>query len=310
MSHTVRLLPSGRTFQAESQETVLEAALRSGVDLPYRCAGGSCGECKARLVSGEPGHVDFHEYALTEAEKLSGTVLLCSIHAGSDLVVETGEPSVVPLQHIGARVAGRQEAGNYSLLQLRTPRTRTLRFLAGQYVRLTLPNGYRVNKPIASCPCNGMLLQFHLHHAEDAPRDAQLSSLRVGEPVEVEGPYGSFTFDETSSRPAVMVAENSGFAPIKSLIEHAIALEWPQPMQLFWLAEQGSHYLANLCRAWGDALDGFEYVLLEGAPGEAAEAVAAAARPEADWYVAASSMFGDLLDVRRDPRSRLKRYGE
>ena len=268
MSFRVRLRPSGREFEVEPQETVLDAGLRSGVNLKYSCASGTCGECKARIVEGRLGESRFSDYVIGEAEKLRGYALLCCTTAASDLVIEASaalHTADIPCQRLTARVAKVERRGeDYLLLHLRTPRTQTLRFLAGQHVRLQFQDLPARALAIASCPCNGMVLQFHLRcDAADAFGHQVRSGLRVGESVTVEGPFGDFTLDDDSRRPLVMLALDTGFAPLKSLIEHAIALELPQPIDLYWVASHaGGHYLANYCHAWEDALDSFRFTPL------------------------------------------------
>ncbi|WP_172600396.1 2Fe-2S iron-sulfur cluster-binding protein [Sulfurivermis fontis] len=306
MTHRIRLLPSGREFEAEAQETLLDAALRNGVNIPYNCSGGSCGVCKARLISGRVEHPRFHDYVLSEADKVQGQLLLCSVSAGSDLVLEVneiGDAAQIPLQQVSTRVAHIERVGeHYVILTLRTPRSQTLQFLAGQHVELRLGNGMSCDAAIASCPCNGMLLQFHLAQRidEDFPRHV-FQKLRANDIVQVTGPFGSFTLDEDSHRPIVMVAQDTGFAPLKSLIEHALALELSQPITLFWVsAHDDGFYLANLCRSWVDALDNFSYqpLYLEGG-GETvtAEVIAGsiAAVGQCDFYLATGSALREGL---------------
>lgn len=268
MSFRVHLQPSGREFLIEPHETVLDAGLRSGVNLKYSCASGTCGECKARIVAGRLGESRFSDYVVGEAEKLRGYALLCCTTAASDLVIEASEAidtGDIPVQRLTARIAKLERRGeDYLLLHLRTPRTQTLRFLAGQYVRLQFANLPARALAVASCPCNGMVLQFHLRCDRADPVGRRvLRDLKVADAVEIEGPYGEFTLDEAARRPLMMLALDTGFAPVKSLIEHAIALELPQPIHLCWVASHaGAHYLANYCRAWEDALDGFRFTPL------------------------------------------------
>lgn len=300
MSHRIRLLPSGREFTAEAQESLLEAALRNGVNIPYNCSGGSCGVCKARVLSGEIAAPRFHDYVFSEAERAQGQVLLCSVSAGSDMTLEVqeiGDVQQIPRQQIMTRVARIDRVGDsYVMLTLRTPRSQTLQFLAGQHVELRIGDELCCDAAIASCPCNGMLLQFHLALRRDEPFTLHVfDGLRVNDPVEVIGPFGTFTLDEGSLRPIVMVAQDTGFAPLKSLLEHAFALELPQPLMLFWVsAYDDGFYLANLCRSWVDAMDNFAYqpLFLEPA-GESATAevvVAAIAEPgQYDFYIATAA---------------------
>ena len=84
--------------------------------------------------------------------------------------------------------------------------------------------------------------------------------LAAGDTVRVDGPRGDFVLDEESTRPLVFIAADTGFAPVKSLIEHAMALEAAPAIHLIWIASRpGGHYLDNLCRSWREALDDFHY---------------------------------------------------
>lgn len=300
MTHRIRLLPSGREFDAEAQETVLEAALRNGVNIPYNCSGGSCGACRARLLSGEIAAPRFHDFVFTEVERAQGAVLLCSISAGSDMTLEVNEIGAahqIRRQNVVTRVARIERLGeHYVELTLRTPRSQTLQFLAGQHVELRIGDELSCDAAIASCPCNGMFLQFHLALRPDEPFTLHVfEQLRSNEVVEVNGPFGAFTLDEGSRRPIVMVAQDTGFAPLKSLLEHALALELPQPLTLFWAsAHDDGFYMANLCRSWVDALDNFTYqplYLESGHESAVAEVIAASvvAPAACDFYLATAA---------------------
>ena len=88
-------------------------------------------------------------------------------------------------------------------------------------------------------------------------------ALKGVDSVRVEGPRGEFVLNEASHRPLMFIACESGFAPIKSLIEHAMALDAAESLHLVWVAaDSNGHYLDNLCRSWSDALDDFRYTSL------------------------------------------------
>jgi CDP-4-dehydro-6-deoxyglucose reductase len=264
MSFEVILKPSNSKFYCESNESVLDAALRSGINLSYHCATGSCGECRAKVLDGEVSVHRHYDFVIPEADKIANTVLLCSVTAKSDLVIyanEAKQAKDIPFQEVSVKVAKIEQPNeNNIVIHLRTPRSRTLRFLAGQYVQAKIPGVESSYQYIASCPCNGMIIQLHVARSEHPFSQRVFGGLKVGDVVELSGPSGDFTLDEESGRPIVMVAQDTGFAPIKSLIEHAIALDLPQSMYLFWLVEQGQdHYQSNYCRSWEDALDCFIY---------------------------------------------------
>jgi len=261
----IKVIPSGHDFWVEGNESLLNASLRAGLHVNYGCSSGACGACKARVVSGEVHKLRDGEYELSETERNLGYILMCSYTAATDLTLEAGEASGVedlPLQTIPARL-DRWEALNDAtrLLQLRTPPTQTLRFLAGQGVTLTL-DGVRGALPLASCPCDGEVLQFHVRNGEQPLAARLFADAKPGLELTVEGPTGRFVLQEDASEPILLLAWETGFAPCKSMVEHAIAMDLIEGYHLEWFAadDQGV-YLENLCRAWDDALDNFSYAI-------------------------------------------------
>ena len=301
MSAHVVIQPSRHEFFVDGADTILDAALRSGLALNYGCSNGNCGLCKARVVSGEVQKVRQQDYVLSEAEKRQGYTLLCSNTAVSDLVIEALEsalPADIPPQQIVARVKAVQALGeDLMLLHLQTPRTSRLRFLAGQ--NLTLSSGEAsAQLPIASCPCDDRNLQFHVaRNPQDSFARKVFGPLKSGDAVTLFGPWGDFVLCPDSPRSILFIALDTGFAPIKSLLEHAMALELSERLYLYWLATPtNGHYLANLCRSWADALDNFSYMPITAEPGDALELIRSVGADHADLngfdiYVAGPETF-------------------
>ena len=273
MSARVTVRPSGREFLVEGHETLLEAGLHAGLRLNYGCGNGSCGLCKARVVSGAVARVRAHDYPLSEAEKLQGYTLLCAHTAASgELAIETLEassPQEIAAQQIVAKVrAVTPLAVDTWLLHLQTPRASRLRFLAGQTVMLGAAGAdedAHATYPIASCPCDDRNLHFYIaRNPGDAFAQRLFAgALKTGEAVTVWGPQGDFVLAQ-NDRPLVFAACDMGFSPLKSLIEHAVAADAAEtvPVSLYWLATRADgHFLANQCRAWSEALDQFDYSL-------------------------------------------------
>jgi CDP-4-dehydro-6-deoxyglucose reductase len=266
MSSRITFRPSGHQFVAEAGETLLSAALRAGLSPRYNCDNGSCGACRARVLSGSVARVDFHDYPLSEADKLAGMTLLCRTHANGDMELEAEEASHtsdISQQCISAKL-GRLQLLNdrAAILHVRAPRSQVFRFLAGQHVRVQLGKLPPRELPVASCPCNGLHLQFHLLRDDADPFLRHVfTAARPGDGVELSGPTGDFVLDENSSAPLLFLAWENGFAPINSLIEHVIALELPNPVTLCWVAgDRDGLYLEPYCRSWADALDNFTFV--------------------------------------------------
>jgi CDP-4-dehydro-6-deoxyglucose reductase len=263
MSAQVTIQPSGHEFTIEGNDTLLEAALRAGVSLNYGCSNGNCGECRARLISGEVKKVHAHDYVLSQAEKDAGVILMCSCAAVNDVVIEAGVAGAhdIPEQQLAARVKS-VEAFNpqVAALHLLAPRSQRLHFLAGQSVRLSA-QGASGEYAVASCPCEERHIEIQiLRKPDDAFSELLFGGLKVHDSVEVEGPYGEFVLEDASTRPLVFVAFGVGFAPIKSLIQHAMSLDMAESIDLHWLADDAGHYQDNLCRSWADALDNFSYI--------------------------------------------------
>lgn len=265
----VLVMPSHREFFVEGSDTLLDAALRAGLALNYGCSNGNCGLCKARVITGQAKKVRSHDYVLSETERNAGVVLMCSNTAVNDLVIdaeEAGSAREIPLQQIAARVKKIERlTDDVMLLHVQTPRTRRLRFLAGQYVTLQTGDAPPADYPVASCPCDDRNLQFHVQRMAHNPfADQVFGGLKSGDTVNILGPRGEFVLREDSPHTLVFIAWDTGFAPIKSLIEHAMALDVADSLHLYWLAPQGrGHYQRNLCRAWADALDNFHFTPLE-----------------------------------------------
>ncbi|MFO1396022.1 MAG: 2Fe-2S iron-sulfur cluster-binding protein [Burkholderiales bacterium] len=324
VSAHVTVRPSGHEFFVEGRDTLLDAGLKAGLKLDYGCGNGTCGLCKARVIEGEVTKLAPHDYPLSEAERRAGHVLLC-VHsaASSRLVLETLEargPGDIPVQEIEVRVRSvRPLAPDLLQLHVQTPRTHRLRFLAGQSVTLSVATDLgeaQATYPIASCPCDERNLHFHVRRDDDDAFAQRLfaGALAPSSALNLAGPIGDFVLEE-SERSAAFLACDTGFAPVKSLLEHAMALDTAETLALGWLATRpDGHYLANQCRAWAAALDTFRYVpcndddASRGAArlvGEVAGVVPLAA---CDVYVAGPAPFlaaasGALAAVGVPPRS-------
>jgi len=266
MTAKVRILPSDHEFVSEGNSSLLEAGLRAGLRLGYGCSNGNCGECLARIVSGEVSKIRHHDYSINEQKRASGHVLMCCNSALGDVVleaVEASDASGIPQQQITAKVKNITIVnGNVALIHLRTPRTNRLRFLAGQHVQLGGDEIPVATHPVGSCPCDDMHLHFQIPGETGCEFSEHIfNTLKSGDPVEINGPVGDFILDEDSPRPLIFIARRTGFAPIRSLVEHAMSLEVAAAIHLVWVAEdKQDRYLDNLCRSWADALDNFFYV--------------------------------------------------
>jgi len=265
LSYNVRLMPSGHSFTVEANEPIIEAALREGLNLGHGCASGNCGGCKARLISGEVRRLRNQDFVFSETDKREGCILMCSNTPASNLVLETQEAvsaTDIPYQEIRCTVR-RVEHGSEGkmLLHLKTPRTQALRFLAGQRVSLTSRDGLSAVLPIASCPCDGRNLLFLLHDRPSDPFSRHaFEQAAASQALVLKGPQGGFFLSSEPDVPLLFVAFGLGVAPIKSMVEQALALDSAPSIELYRTrGGDGRGYLDRLFRSWKDALENFNY---------------------------------------------------
>lgn len=269
MTAHVRLLPSGHDFFVEGSETILEAGLRSGLNVNYGCNNGTCGKCKARVVSGEVQRVKPHDYVLSEQEKTHRYILTCCNSALTDVVLdaeETDEASAIPHQEISAKIKAVTYPDDHIMaLRVRTPRTERFRALGGQFAKISLGDIDPVLLAIASCPCDESNMDFHIHEQKHPQLWEAVKQARQTSRVTVQGPYGEFVLRTDSNRSCVFIAFGAGFGAIKSLVEHAMALDEAEQLIILWFggSQDGGVYMKNLCRSWNDALDNVAFKAIE-----------------------------------------------
>lgn len=266
MQFQISIQPGAQSFTASADQTVLEAALATGLLLPYGCRDGACGTCKGRIVSGilEQGQVS--DSALTRQEREAGYALLCQARPRSDLVLEVrtlGRIGDIPSKKLPCRVLTlEQVAPDVMVLTVKLPANEQFRFRAGQYVDFLLTDGRRRSFSIANSPHQADHLEFHVRLIEGGQFTRHVfEAMKPRDIMRIEGPLGSFFLRQDSQRPIVLLAGGTGFAPIKSIVEHAIETGLERPVTLYWGARNRTGlYLDALARSWEDALQGFRYI--------------------------------------------------
>lgn len=241
--YSVRVQPSGRTFQVAADESVLSAGIRQGVELPYGCKDGACGSCKCKLLSGKVGHTPHHDKALSPQEAASGLVLTCCAVPQSDLILESRQVTgqgALPIKKMPARVSRLERVSqDVMLLQLQLPANDAFIFHAGQYIEFILRDGVRRCYSMANPPHRGSHLELHIRHMPGGKfTDHVFASMQEKEILRLEGPYGSFYLREDSTKPIILLASGTGFAPIKALLEHMQHKSIQRPVSLYWGARR------------------------------------------------------------------------
>ena len=257
MNHHVTVQPSGHAFDVGPDETLLAAAIRQGVGLPYGCQDGACGSCKCKLVEGDVTLGEHQLKALSEAERAQGFILACRTTAQSDVVIES--PEVVgagdyPVKKMPVRVSSiEQLASDVVKVMLQLPATDPLRYRAGQYVQFLLRDGSRRSYSMANAPSESPQVELHLRYMPGGKfTEHVFHTMKEKEILRIEGPFGSFFLREDSdNRPIVLLASGTGFAPIKAVLEQMQANGDTRSVTLYW---GGRKEQDIYMRGWVDAL--------------------------------------------------------
>lgn len=256
MSFKISVHPSQHTFLAEADESILDAALRQGLTLPYGCRDGACGSCRGKVLAGQIDHGRAQARTLSDAERAAGHALFCCARAQSDLSIECKEVRSlqdIPLRTLPARVQKlTRVAPDVMILELKLPANERLQFLAGQYIDILLKEGKRRAFSLANAPHDDACLQLHIRHAPGGQfTDHVFGVMKERDILRFSGPRGSFFLREDSAKPILLVAGGTGFAPIKAIVEHAIAEKSERPMNIYWGGHRRSDlYLLQLAKQW------------------------------------------------------------
>jgi CDP-4-dehydro-6-deoxyglucose reductase len=242
MNFNITLQPSQRTFKVEGDETVLAAAIRNSIGMPYGCQDGACGSCKCKLLEGRVVHGAHQAKALSEAEAAQGLMLPCCAKPQSDCVIEArtvpgaGEFPVLKLPSRVMNIG--RPAPDVAVIRMQLPATQSFQYHAGQYVEFILRDGSRRCYSVANAPHllgDPPAIELHIRHMPGGKfTDHVFGALKEKDILRMEGPFGSFFLREDSDKPIVLLASGTGFAPVKAIIERLQHLGSTRPAVLYW----------------------------------------------------------------------------
>ena len=239
MGFQISVQPSGHVFTAEADESILDAALRQGLTMPYGCRDGACGSCRGKVLSGGVDHGRAQLNALSEADRQAGGALFCCAQARSDLLIESRElcsSQELPAKTLPARVQKlTRVAPDVMIVELKLPPNQRLQSFAGQYIEILLKEGRRRAFSLANAPHDDECLQLHVRHVPGGQFTEQVfTAMQERDMLRFNGPHGGFYLREDSDKPMLLIAGGTGFAPIKAIVEHAIAERSTRPMAIYW----------------------------------------------------------------------------
>jgi len=255
MTYHVHLARSRMRFDVEPGETVLAAGLRQGLALPFGCQSGTCASCRVRLLDGRVEQIATSR-ALSAGELAAGYILMCQAQPRSDLELRLDQPERLeelrprrlPVRVLEHSTLSHDVVG----LVVKLPHGEPFRYLPGQYVDFLAIDGRRRSFSIANAPSPAETLEFHLrvtpggwfaHYAQDSMPERTI--------LRLEGPLGAFYLRDDSTRPVIMMAGGTGFAPLKAMVESQFRAGLSRPFHVYWGARQRRDlYLHDLAQDW------------------------------------------------------------
>jgi CDP-4-dehydro-6-deoxyglucose reductase, E3 len=266
----IKVSKSGRIFSVERDQSVLDAALRAGLNLPHSCKSGNCGSCRARLLEGEVRYPNGPPLGISDAEIADGLVLLCQARAESDLSIEIFE-AAVPEEALVKRLPGRIErivslAHDVLAVYLKLPAAEPFDFKPGQYLDVLLSNGRRRSFSIVSPPHDARLLELHVRLAAGGEfTEALFAGRMAGALLNIEGPLGHFVYREPArdapARPMLLVGGGTGLAPLMSILRHVTETGLSRDLTLYWgVRAERDLYAHAALESLARRVPGFRYV--------------------------------------------------
>jgi CDP-4-dehydro-6-deoxyglucose reductase, E3 len=237
-SFEVRITPHGRVVHVAAGQSILDAALGAGLNLPHSCKSGHCSSCRARLITGQIRYPHGTPLGLTIEEARTGQVLLCQARPVCDVTVDVrlvAAVADVEIKTLPCRIARLQHlAPDVMQVFLRLPSVESLRFQPGQYLDVLLEGGGRRSFSIASPPHDSALIELHARHVPGGGFTERLfKELRTGALLRIEGPIGQFVYRSGSS-PLLLIAGGTGFAPLKSMLRHMLEGGIEREIYFYW----------------------------------------------------------------------------
>lgn len=263
MSFQIKLQGTDISFVCQPGQTILDAALKSGISLPYSCRKGICGNCAGSVTEGniQPhGSLPFRHDNCAE-----GQVLFCGCEPSTDLVIqptswkrsEDGAPKTFTARVYRNELA----APDVSVLQLRLPAGKKIKFRAGQYLLIRMEDGSSRSYSMANAPHESDGVTLHIRHVPGGYFSSRVSTLKPGDTLDIELPYGHVDLDEQDNRPVVFVAGGTGFAPVKSILDGLLKKKAQRQLALIWGARDPSGlYMQSAVEKWQKFWPDFQFV--------------------------------------------------
>ena len=248
MSYNVTIEPTGEVIEVEEGQTILQAALRQGVWLPFACGHGTCATCKVQVLEGDVEIGAASPFALMDIEREEGKVLACCATVQSDVTIEADidvDPDFLghPVADFRATVTAIVELSP-TIKGVHLQLDRPMAFQSGQYVNLDLPgiDGSRAFS-LANPSGQASEVELHVRLVEGGAATSYIhQQLKVGDQLHLSGPYGQFFVRGSQPGDLIFMAGGSGLSSPQSMILDLLEQGDSRQITLF----QGARNVAEL----------------------------------------------------------------
>jgi phenol hydroxylase P5 protein len=267
MSYQLTIEPLGETIDVDDGQTILDAALRAGIWLPYACNHGLCGTCKVDVIEGEVDHNHASAFALMDIERDEQKTLACCATLESDVVVE----AEIDEEPDAAQIAVGDFTARVSRIEELTPTIKGIwldvdgegvMFQAGQYINLTVaelehPRAFS----IASVPSQSNSIELNVRRVEGGEATSYIhDELKVSDQLKFIAPLGRFFVRKSAPEPIIFLAGGSGLSSPKSMILELLEAGDTRPIKLLYGARNREElYYYDLFSGLADAHENFSY---------------------------------------------------
>jgi NAD(P)H-flavin reductase/ferredoxin len=230
--------------ECAADETILFAGLRAGLALPYECASGGCGTCRARLVAGQVASRWPGATGLSERDRRKGDrILMCQSVPDGPCRLRVPIRAAAPGEPRPARLTGRlaeRELLTADIARFVIGTGRPLPYLPGQFVQLEFADGVRRAYSMTQRHHRQATLELMVRAKPGGAASGWLfSRLRPGAGLVVEGPYGRAYAQSQPDRPVVCLAGGTGLAPVLAIAGQLAAEAPHRALRLYFGARRG-----------------------------------------------------------------------
>ncbi|WP_415899466.1 2Fe-2S iron-sulfur cluster-binding protein [Neptuniibacter sp. QD48_11] len=255
---------NGDEIPSGSDETLLESLHRAGYKMRVSCRNGVCEICEVKLLEGEikQRYPELHlSVDSVQTTRSAPSVLACTCKPLSDVRVRIEglkSPGELSVKKLLCDIKAFEKL-NHDVyrIRLQMPATASLsaEFFAGQYLDIFLPDGKQASFSIGSAPDTGRDIELHIRHMpESEMSNAIIGHLKSEKTVEIELPKGDCYLQAHKLKPdtrLILAAASTGFAQVKSVVEHLLANQFGNPIYIYWGARvEEDMYLEKLPMQW------------------------------------------------------------